>query len=133
MLMNNLDPEVAERPQDLVVYGGAGRAARNWASFEAIVGSLHELENDETLIIQSGKPVGVFQTHEWAATHSHRQREPRWPVGRLASFWRVGARRPDHVWPDDCGELDLYRHARHPARYPTRPSLPPVASISTQI
>ncbi|HEY7678112.1 MAG TPA: urocanate hydratase, partial [Candidatus Methylomirabilis sp.] len=66
MLMNNLDPEVAERPQDLVVYGGAGKAARNWACFEKIVQSLQSLENDETLLVQSGKAVGVFRTHEYA-------------------------------------------------------------------
>jgi urocanate hydratase len=66
MLMNNLDPEVAERPADLVVYGGSGRAARSWTAFEAIVRSLRELGNDETLLVQSGKPVGVFRTHEWA-------------------------------------------------------------------
>jgi urocanate hydratase len=64
MLMNNLDPEVAERPDDLIVYGGTGRAARDWPSFEAIVRSLRELENDETLLVQSGKPVGIFRTHE---------------------------------------------------------------------
>ncbi len=64
MLMNNLDPEVAERPDDLVVYGGTGKAARNWDCFEAIVRCLRELDNDETLLIQSGKPVGVFKTHE---------------------------------------------------------------------
>jgi urocanate hydratase len=63
MLMNNLDPEVAERPQDLVVYGGTGKAARNWAAFEAIVRALRALEHDETLLVQSGKPVGVFRTH----------------------------------------------------------------------
>ncbi|MDO9451525.1 MAG: urocanate hydratase [Stagnimonas sp.] len=63
MLMNNLDPEVAERPEELVVYGGIGRAARNWACFDAIVEALKKLENDETLLIQSGKPVGVFKTH----------------------------------------------------------------------
>src|SRR5688572_107446 len=63
MLMNNLDPDVAERPDDLVVYGGTGKAARNWESFEAIVSTLRRLENDETLLIQSGKPVGVFRTH----------------------------------------------------------------------
>jgi urocanate hydratase len=63
MLMNNLDPEVAERPGDLVVYGGIGRAARNWACFEAIVEALRKLEDDESLLIQSGKPVGVFKTH----------------------------------------------------------------------
>ncbi|HEV3027885.1 MAG TPA: urocanate hydratase, partial [Planctomycetota bacterium] len=66
MLMNNLDPDVAERPEDLVVYGGSGKAARNWACFHAIVRSLRALENDETLIVQSGKPVAVFRTHEQA-------------------------------------------------------------------
>ena len=64
MLMNNLDPEVAERPDDLVVYGGTGRAARSWEAFDAIVASLRSLGNDETLLVQSGKPVGVFKTHE---------------------------------------------------------------------
>ncbi len=63
MLMNNLDPEVAERPDDLVVYGGIGKAARNWECFDAIVRSLKSLENDETLLVQSGKPVGIFKTH----------------------------------------------------------------------
>ncbi len=66
MLMNNLDPDVAERPQDLVVYGGTGRAARNWEAYFAIVRSLQSLENDETLLVQSGKPVGIFRTHEYA-------------------------------------------------------------------
>ncbi|HEX7049430.1 MAG TPA: urocanate hydratase [Longimicrobiales bacterium] len=66
MLMNNLDPEVAERPEALVVYGGTGRAARSWEAFDAIVRTLRELENDETLLIQSGKPVGVFRTHPGA-------------------------------------------------------------------
>jgi urocanate hydratase len=66
MLMNNLDPEVAERPDDLVVYGGTGRAARSWGAFDAIVRELQQLEGDETLLVQSGKPVGVFHTHEWA-------------------------------------------------------------------
>jgi urocanate hydratase len=66
MLMNNLDEEVAERPQDLVVYGGTGKAARNWDCYHAIVNSLKNLENDETLLVQSGKPVGVFTTHEYA-------------------------------------------------------------------
>ncbi|MEY2505295.1 MAG: urocanate hydratase [Verrucomicrobiota bacterium] len=66
MLMNNLDPEVAENPDRLIVYGGTGRAARSWEAFDAIVRSLRELENDETLLIQSGKPVGVFRTHEEA-------------------------------------------------------------------
>jgi urocanate hydratase len=66
MLMNNLDPEVAERPDDLVVYGGTGRAARSWEAFDAIVRTLRTLAGDETLLVQSGKPVGVFQTHQWA-------------------------------------------------------------------
>ena len=66
MLMNNLDPEVAERPEDLVVYGGTGKAARSWEAFDAIVRTLETLDDDETLLVQSGKPVGVFRTHEWA-------------------------------------------------------------------
>ncbi|MCY1142796.1 urocanate hydratase [Actinoplanes sp. Pm04-4] len=66
MLMNNLDPDVAERPEDLVVYGGTGRAARDWPSYHAIVRELDELAGDETLLVQSGRPVGVFRTHEWA-------------------------------------------------------------------
>src|SRR5881398_945751 len=66
MLMNNLDPEVAEHPEDLVVYGGTGRAARSWGAFDALVRTLTTLESDETLLVQSGKPVGVLRTHEWA-------------------------------------------------------------------
>ncbi len=66
MLMNNLDPEVAERPDDLVVYGGTGRAARDWKSFDAMVRTLTTLKQDETMLVQSGRPVGVMQTHEWA-------------------------------------------------------------------
>ena len=66
MLMNNLDPEVAERPDDLVVYGGTGKAARSWEAFDRIVAALRALAGDETLLVQSGKPVGVFRTHEWA-------------------------------------------------------------------
>src|SRR3979490_2237093 len=65
MLMNNLDPEVAERPEDLVVYGGTGRAARSWEAFEAIVRELRRLKSDQTLLVQSGKPVRVFDTREW--------------------------------------------------------------------
>ena len=66
MLMNNLDPEVAERPEDLVVYGGTGRAARSWEAYDAIIKTLTDLEEDETLLVQSGKPVGVFRTNKWA-------------------------------------------------------------------
>jgi urocanate hydratase len=66
MLMNNLDPENAERPEDLVVYGGTGKAARNWEAYDALVATLRTLEDDETMLVQSGKPVGVMKTHEWA-------------------------------------------------------------------
>ena len=66
MLMNNLDPEVAENPAELVVYGGTGRAARSWEAFDGIVRTLRSLGEDETLLVQSGKPVGAFRTHEWA-------------------------------------------------------------------
>src|SRR5688500_14420103 len=66
MLANNLDPEVAEHPQDLIVYGGTGKAARDWPSYDAIVRTLTTLDGDETLLVQSGRPVGVFRTHEWA-------------------------------------------------------------------
>jgi urocanate hydratase len=66
MLQNNLDPEVAERPQDLVVYGGTGKAARDWPSFNALLRTLRDLRDDETMLVQSGRPVGVFRTHEWA-------------------------------------------------------------------
>src|SRR5690349_140672 len=66
MLMNNLDPEVAEHPDELVVYGGSGRAARSWPAYDAIVASLRDLHPDETLLVQSGKPVGIVRTHEWA-------------------------------------------------------------------
>ncbi|HUZ97470.1 MAG TPA: hypothetical protein VMU57_21400, partial [Edaphobacter sp.] len=66
MLMNNLDPDVAEKPDELIVYGGTGKAARNWECFDAIVRELKALKNDETLLVQSGKPVAVFRTHEMA-------------------------------------------------------------------
>ena len=80
MLMNNLDAEVAERPEELIVYGGVGKAARNWECYHAIVRSLRELANDETLLIQSGKPVGVFKTHENAprVLISNSMLVPRW-------------------------------------------------------
>ena len=66
MLQNNLDPEVAERPDDLVVYGGTGRAARSWPAFDAMMRTMQTMKPDETMLVQSGKPVGVFRTHEWA-------------------------------------------------------------------
>jgi urocanate hydratase len=80
MLMNNLDPEVAEKPAELIVYGGTGKAARNWTCYESIVSSLRSLENDETLLVQSGKPVGIFKTHENAprVLISNSMLVPRW-------------------------------------------------------
>ncbi len=92
MLMNNLDPEVAERPEDLIVYGGAGKAARNWECFDAIVDSLQKLEGDETLLVQSGKPVGVFRTHPDAprVLISNAMLVPRWATWE--DFWELEAR-----------------------------------------
>ena len=91
MLMNNLDPDVAERPDDLVVYGGTGKAARNWEAFDAIVASLRALENDETLLVQSGKPVGVFRTHASRAARAHRQLQSRRALGDVGAFPRARA------------------------------------------
>jgi urocanate hydratase len=91
MLCNNLDPEVAERPEDLVVYGGSGKAARTWEAFDAIVRTLKDLEDDETLLIQSGKPVGVFRTHEMAprVLISNAMLVPDWATWE--SFWELEA------------------------------------------
>ena len=91
MLMNNLDPEVAERPEELIVYGGSGKAARDWESFHCIVETLRELENDETLLIQSGKPVGVFRTHPYAprVLLANANLVPAW--GTWEEFWRLEA------------------------------------------
>ena len=115
MLMNNLDPDVAERPQDLVVYGGTGRAARNWDCYHAIVRSLKSLENDETLLVQSGKPVGIFRTHEYAPRVLHLQLQPGRPLVELGEVQRTGEARPHHVRPDDGRLLDLHRLAgNHP-------------------
>ena len=83
MLMNNLDPEVAERPDDLVVYGGTGRAARSWEAFDAIVRELRRLADDETLLVQSGKPVGVLPDPRVGAARPDRELEPRRPLGEL--------------------------------------------------
>ncbi len=114
MLMNNLDPEVAERPEDLVVYGGTGRAARSWAAFDAIVASLRELEDDETLLVQSGKPVGVFRTHEWAprVLIANSNLVPDW--ADWDEFRRLEALGPHDVRPDDGRVVDLHRHPGDP-------------------
>ena len=89
MLMNNLDPEVAEKPEDLVVYGGTGKAARSWEAFDALVASLRELEDDETLLVQSGKPVGVFRTHSGAprVLIANSMLVPKWAT--WDEFWKL--------------------------------------------
>ncbi|HVQ24957.1 MAG TPA: urocanate hydratase, partial [Planctomycetota bacterium] len=92
MLMNNLDPEVAERPEDLVVYGGTGKAARSWEAFDQLVTSLRALEHDETLLVQSGKPVGVFRTHADAprVLIANSNLVPRWATWE--HFWELEKR-----------------------------------------
>ncbi len=91
LLMNNLDPDVAERPDELIVYGGTGKAARNWAAFDALVGALRALGDDETLLVQSGKPVGVFRTHAWAprVVISNAMLVPAWATWER--FWEYEA------------------------------------------
>lgn len=84
--MNNLDPDVAENPHELVVYGGIGRAARNWECYDAIVKALKNLESDETLLVQSGKPVGVFKTHEKLTACADRQLQPGPALGHLGTL-----------------------------------------------
>ena len=89
MLCNNLDPDVAERPQDLVVYGGTGKAARSWDAFHQIFRALRSLESDETLLVQSGKPVGVFRTHPHAprVLISNSMLVPKW--ADWETFWQL--------------------------------------------
>ena len=115
MLMNNLDPGVAERPEELVVYGGIGRAARNWEAFDRIVASLRSLGEEETLLVQSGKPVGIFRTHKDAprVLIANSNLVPHW--GDLGEVPRARSQGPHDVRPDDGGLVDLYRHARHRA------------------
>ena len=115
MLMNNLDPEVAEDPDHLVVYGGTGRAARSWEAFDAIVRELRRLADDETLLVQSGKPVGVFRTHPWAPRVLIANSNL---VGKWATWERLPRARaagPDDVRPDDRRVVDLHRDPGHPA------------------
>ena len=115
MLMNNLDPAVAERPEELIVYGGGGKAARNWDCYERIVATLRRLENDETLLVQSGKPVGVFRTHEEAprVLIANAHLVPRWAT--WDEFRRLDALGPHDVRADDRRIVDLHRHPGHPA------------------
>ena len=115
MLMNNLDPEVAEDPDHLVVYGGTGKAARSWEAFDAIVRELRALADDETLLVQSGKPVGVLRTHEWAprVLIANSNLVGKWATWEL--FRELERAGPDDVRPDDGRVLDLHRDAGHPA------------------
>ena len=115
MLQNNLDPEVAEHPDELVVYGGTGKAARDWASFDALVRTLETLKGDETMLVQSGRPVGVMQTHEWAPRVLHRQLEPRGRLGELGRVPPPREARAHDVRADDRRLVDLHRHPGHPA------------------
>ena len=113
MIQNNLDPAVAERPQDLVVYGGRGQAARSWEAFDAILDSLNELEDDETLLVQSGKPVVDLQNPPRCAARFDCQLEPGPTLGYSRAFRRPGRQGLDHVWPNDGRVMDLYRHPGH--------------------
>ena len=115
MLMNNLDPEVAERPDELVVYGGTGKAARSWDAFDAIVTSLRALEGDETLVVQSGKPVAVFRTHPVGTARHHRQCPARPRLGDVGSLPCARGPGPHDVRADDRGIVDLHRDAGNPA------------------
>ncbi len=130
MLMNNLHPDVAENPHELVVYGGIGRAARTWDDFDRIVATLKTLEADETLLVQSGKPVGVFRTHPDAprVLIANSNLVPHWAT--WDALQRARSQGPDDVRPDDRRLLDLHRHARASCRAPTRPSPRPAASTT---
>ena len=115
MLMNNLDPDVAERPEDLVVYGGTGKAARSWEAYDAIVRTLRTLGDDETLLVQSGKPVGVFRTHEMAPRVLDLELDARAEVGDVGHVPRARGRRAHDVRADDRGLVDLHRDPGDPA------------------
>ena len=117
MLMNNLDTEVAEHPQGLVVYGGIGRAARNWECYDRIVEVLDRLEDDQTLLVQSGKPVGVFPTHKDAprVLIANSNLVPQWATWEhFNELDRAGLMM---YGTNDGGLLDLYWLTRHCARY----------------
>ena len=115
MIHNNLDPEVAENPDQLIVYGGTGRAARSWDCFHAIVRALRSLDNDETLMVQSGKPVGVFRTIPEAPRVLIANSNL---VGHWSNWERVQSPRtpgPHHVRADDGRLVDLHRQPGHRA------------------
>ena len=114
MLMNNLDPDVAERPEDLVVYGGIGRAARTWKDFDTIVATLRTLDDDETLLVQSGRPVGVFRTHKDAprVLIANSNLVPHWATW---DHFNELDRKGSPCTADDRGFMDLYRQPGHRA------------------
>ena len=115
MLMNNLDPDVAERPSELVVYGGIGRAARDWESFDRIVASLRKLDADQTLVVQSGKPVGIFRTHPDAPRVLIANSNLGAALGDARSLQRTGQAGVDDVRADDGRLVDLHRQPGHRA------------------
>lgn len=114
MLQNNLDPEVAEHPDKLVVYGGTGKAARDWRSFDAMVRTLRTLKQDETMLVQSGRPVGVMQTHEWAPRVLIANSNLVGDWANWEEFHAAGGPRAHHVRADDRRVLDLHRDPGHP-------------------
>ena len=114
MLMNNLDPDNAERPEDLVVYGGTGKAARSWEAYDAIVRTLRDLEDDETLLVQSGKPVGVMRTHAWAPRVLIANSNLVGDWAELGGVPQARGPRPHDVRPDDGRLVDLHRHPGDP-------------------
>ena len=115
MLMNNLDPDVAEIPGELVVYGGIGRAARNWECYDKIVETLQRLENDQTLLVQSGKPSAFFRLTKTRPA-SDRQQQPRSQLGQLGAFPRTRQGWLDDVRPDDSRFVDLHRQSGNRSR-----------------
>ena len=115
MLMNNLDPEVAEKPHELVVYGGIGRAARDWESFDRIVAALTALEADETLLRAVGQAGRRVPHPSRRAARADRELEPRAALGDAGPFQRARSQGPDDVRPDDRGLVDLHRLAGHRA------------------
>ncbi len=115
MLCNNLDNEVGEDPAHLVVYGGRGKAARDWESFHAIVDALRELRDDETLIVQSGKPVAVFPTHPGAPRVLIANSLLVPAVGHVGALLGAGSQGTHDVRADDGGKLDVHRHAGNSA------------------
>ncbi len=129
MLLNNLDAEVAENPDELVVYGGIGQAARNQESLRKIIELLLELDEDHSLLIQSGKPVGIIRSHPEAprVLLANSNLVPAWAT--WDHFNELRAQRSDDVWTDDGRKLDLYRYAGHSCRVLMRPLLNAANSI----